>query len=192
MWIAVDIDNTVANTNLELVRRFGVHLKEYPSPEVPTQFFCTGEGLRLLQRAEPFPRAAETLKTLADLGYHIAYTSTRPGDALFLTARWLQKHGFPAGRVLCGLTREEKAEVAARELKAVAVFEDDPLLAVTLLNKVPALWLKDWPYNRKLHGGKGARWNAGRVIRFRAWGEVLKAVTTANPDLAALIDQKGE
>ncbi|RKO65731.1 hypothetical protein D7024_01270 [Desulfofundulus salinus] len=192
MWIAVDVDNTVANTNLELVRRFGVSLKKYPAPEVPPGFFCTEEGLRLLQRAEPFPRAAETLKTLAELGYRIAYVSSRPGDALFLTVRWLQKHGFPADQVLCGLDRQGKAEVATKELQAVAVFEDDPVLAAVLLAHVPALWLKDWPYNRKLPAGKGAKWNADRVIRFRAWSEVLKAVVTSNPDLAALIGKKGE
>ncbi|AEG15960.1 hypothetical protein Desku_2426 [Desulfofundulus kuznetsovii DSM 6115] len=191
MWIAVDVDNTVANTNLELVRRFGVPLNKYPAP-LPPGFFSTQEGLKLLQRAEPFPRAAETLKTLADLGYRIAYISSRPGDALFLTVRWLQKHGFPADQVLCGLDRQGKAEVATKELQAVAVFEDDPVLAAALLNKVPALWLKDWPYNRKLPAGKGARWNAERVIRFRAWSEVEKAVVTSNPELAALIGKKGE
>ncbi|HHW42606.1 MAG TPA: hypothetical protein GXX25_02145, partial [Desulfotomaculum sp.] len=85
-----------------------------------------------------------------------------------------------------------KVEVATKELQAVAVFEDDPVLAAALINKIPALWLKDWPYNRKLTAGKGARWNADRVIRFRAWGEVEKAVVTSNPDLAAITRGKGE
>lgn len=71
-------------------------------------------------------------------------------------------------------------------LNAVAYFEDDPFLVRPLLNKVPALWLKDWPYNRKLPLGKSARQNQNRVIRFSAWQEVKRVVIASNPELAAL------
>ena len=105
MWIAVDVDNTVANTNLELVRRFGLPLKKYPATQIPPEFFLSNEGMRLFQKTEPFPGAAEALNLFSELGYRIAYISSRPGDALFITVRWLQKHGFPADQVLCGLDR---------------------------------------------------------------------------------------
>ena len=79
------------------------------------------------------------------------------------------------------------------ELQVVAVFEDDPRLArQTLVNGVPAFWLKDWPYNRKLPPVKVAGSNAERVIRFKSWNEVQKAVITSNPDLATLTRGKGE
>lgn len=183
MWIAVDIDNTVANTNLELVRRFGISLKKYPAPEVPPGFFASREGLRLLQRAEPFPHAARALEVLAHLGYRIAYISSRPGDALFATVRWLQVHGFPADRVVTGLSRNAKVD-AVRELEPAAVFEDDPIAARTLAGEVPAVWLKDWPYNR-LSGRGGVRRPGSNVIRFKSWEEVLRAVISSNPELAA-------
>ncbi len=201
MWITADVDNTVANTNLELIRMFNISLRKYPSPEVPPEFFCGGdECLQMFQKVEPFPNAAETLQTMAQLGYKIAYLSSRPVAALFITVRWLQKHGFPADQVLCGLDPAGKVEVVTKELKAVAAFEDDPLLVAALLDKVPALWLKDWQYNRKLPKIKkcSARWNkdaircnADRVIRFKSWKEVQKAVVTSNPNLAALTFEEG-
>jgi len=193
MWIAVDVDNTVANTNLELVRRFGVPLKKYPATIIPPEFFLSNEGMRLFQKAEPFPGAAEALKLFSELGYRVAYISSRPGDALFITVRWLQKYGFPADQVLCGLDRNGKVNVIKNEFQAVAVFEDDPRLArQALVNGVPALWLKDWPYNRRLPPVKVAGFNAERVIRFKSWIEVQKAVITSNPDLVTLIRGKGE
>jgi hypothetical protein len=183
VWIAVDIDNTVANTNLELVRRFGISLKKYPAPEVPPGFFASREGMQMLQKVEPFPHAARALEVLADLGYRIAYISSRPGDALFATVRWLQVNGFPADQVVTGLVGDAKLDVI-RELEPTAVFEDDPIAVKMLVGRVPAVWLKDWPYNRP--GGRdGIQRPGSNVIRFKSWEEVFRAVISSNPELAA-------
>ncbi|MBO8128922.1 MAG: hypothetical protein H0Z39_06955 [Peptococcaceae bacterium] len=129
----------------------------------------------MLQKVEPFPHAARALGILADLGYRIAYISSRPGDALFNTVRWLQVNGFPADQVVTGLSRESKLNTV-RELGPAIVFEDDPVVAASLAGKVPALWLKDWPYNRKISQG---------VIRFKSWQEIFRAMISSNPELAA-------
>jgi|GEM_PF-1639766 len=196
MYITVDIDNTVANTHLELVRRFGrggVSVKEYPAPEIPPEYFLSSEGMRLFQEVEPFPGAAGALKLFSDLGYHIAYLSSRPVNALFITTRWLKKHGFPVDQVFCGLDRNGKIDAIKNKLRAVAVFEDDPGMAKqAIANGVPALWLKDWPYNRKLPPVKVTALIAERVIRFKSWTEVQKAVVTSNPDLATQVRHEEE
>ena len=196
MYIAVDIDNTVVNTNLELVRHFGqagISVKEYPAPEIPPEFFLSNEGLRLFQKAEPFPGAAEALKLFSELGYRVAYISSRPGAALFTTVRWLQKHGFPADQVLCGLDENGKIDTIKNKLRAVAVFEDDPrVVKQAMAHGVQALWLKDWPYNRKLPLVKVAGINVERVIRFKSWIEVQKVVIISNPALSALARREEE
>jgi len=136
------------------------------------------------------------LNLFSDLGYRIAYISSRPGQALFLTVRWLQKHGFPVDpirdQVSCGLNRKGKLEMLTKELSAVAVFEDDPYMArQALAHGIPAVWLKDWPYNRKLPPVKAAG-HISAAIRFKSWAEVQNAVITSNPDLAAIARGKGE
>ncbi|OAT83486.1 LNS2 domain-containing protein [Desulfotomaculum copahuensis] len=196
MWIAVDIDNTVANTNLELVRRFGIPLNKYPAPQIPPKFFTSDEGMRLFQRSEPFPGAADALRLFSDLGYRVAYISSRPGNTMFLTVRWLKSHGFPVeqarDQVSCGLDQNRKLEMITKELAAVAVFEDDPRMARYALVYGLTVWLKDWPYNRKLPPVKAPGYNTERVIRFKSWAEVQNAVITSNLDLAAITQRKGE
>lgn len=185
MWIAVDIDNTIANTNLALVRKFGISLRRYPAPEVPPDFFATVEGLRLLQEVELFLYADAALGILNNLGYQVAYLSSRPVNSLFITQRWLRETGCPPGEIRIGLDNGGKQELI-RELKPVAVFEDDPAVIRPLTNLYPpaALWLKEWPYNQQAKGGV-SRPGAGRVVRFGSWDEVCQVVTASNPFLAA-------
>ncbi|MBO8129273.1 MAG: hypothetical protein H0Z39_08770 [Peptococcaceae bacterium] len=183
VWIAVDVDNTVATTNLELVRRFDVSLKTYPS-KLPPGFFDSREGRRVLQEVQPFPLAEKTLATLAGLGYRIAYVTCRSSDALFATIRWLQVHHFPVDQVVTisgdlAAARKEKLNVI-RSLDPAAVFEDDPWVAGNLAGAF-TVWLKDWPYNRKLTQG---------VIRFKSWQEVFEATVSTNPGLALALKEK--
>lgn len=186
MWITVDIDNTIANTNLALVRKFGISLKKYPAPEVPPGFFATVEGLRLLQNVELFPYADTALDILNDLGYRVAYLSSRPAGSLFVTQRWLRENNCPPGEVRLGLPPAGGKQEFIRELKPVAVFEDDPAVIRPLFDLYPpaTLWLKNWPYNQPAKGGV-SRSGAGRVVRFGSWDEVCQAITASNPFLAA-------
>jgi len=190
VWIAVDIDNTIANTNLWLVRAFNITLKKYPAPEVPAGFFDSNESIKLFQDVEPFPDAAITLQILEGLGFKIAYISSRPKSVLLPTLHWLKQHEFPKQHdsskhhLFCGLTTNEKKVFLTQKLHAVACFEDDPVLAKSLLGEVPVVWLKDWPYNHKIPAHKNKRGEISRVTRFDSWWDVYNIVLTTNYGLA--------
>lgn len=180
-WIVVDIDNTVANTNRELVRKFGGSLDEYSFNQVPQGFFGTSEGLRLLQDAVAFPDAAWALRALMSLGARLQYVSCRPAGALSVTERWLQVNGFPKGPVLTGLSRKCKVYIVAGAMRPGMVFEDDPVVAASITPMVGMVWLKDWPYNRK-HPPPERPWPA-TVLRFDTWAEILHIALEARNGL---------
>ncbi|MDI6908023.1 MAG: hypothetical protein QMC81_11140 [Thermoanaerobacterales bacterium] len=159
MWVGVDVCNTLANVNLELLRRFNIRMNEYPAPIEP-EWFASSEGLRVLWAAEPFPGAAAALARLVRNGYRLVYVSSRPKEAEFITLRWLEFHGFPEAP-LCLLPRGRKV-ILSEKARVAAFFEDNPQEILTLKRAGVDVIVKDWPYNRAVQGS----------ARFKAWREV--------------------
>jgi hypothetical protein len=168
MWIGVDICNTIANVNLELVRRFNIALDVYPAANGPPRdFFSSPEGVKFFWNVEPFPHAAQALRRIAGAGYRLAYVSSRPRETYFVTKRWLALCGFPPGPVMLGLAAERKVALATRYGLA-GFFEDDPAVAAALAGAGIRVWLKDWPYNRKV--------GVKQLVRFREWREIARSI----------------
>ncbi len=168
MKVAVDICNTIANVNLELLRHFEtITFDKYPFPEVSRDFFLTGEGLRIFRKAEAFPGAADVLNKLSGRECQIVYVTSRSRTAEFITKRWLEIHRFPKGPVFF-VSQDKKADFAAR--KEIALFfEDEPYTAAAMLAAGIKVFLKDWPYNRHVRGKNLKRFKSWREIKVSNW-----------------------
>ncbi|MBM7854924.1 putative HAD superfamily protein [Desulfohalotomaculum tongense] len=168
MRVGVDICNTIANVNLELLRHFEtITFEKYPFPEVPRDFFMSGEGLRILRKAEPFPGAARVLYELSSKGCQIVYVTSRSRAAEFITRRWLEIHRFPK-RPVFFVPQDEKADFAVKK-KVVLFFEDEPCTATAMLDAGIQVLLKDWPYNRHVKGKNLKRFKSWREIKISDW-----------------------
>lgn len=139
--ILVDIDGTIAATVELLNEYFGVPLDEYPSP-LPEGFWESQAGLEVFRDVEPLPYAAEALSLVSKL----AYATVRPRAAGFITARWLQKYGFPDAPVYFVKSIREKAQLAVR-IGAVAAFDDDPKAPEAFTKRLVPAVLISRPYN---------------------------------------------
>jgi len=160
--IGVDIDNTIAATLPEILKRLGwktvAGYNLFRTRAEEERFFL--ENAEIFARVQPYSFAAEALQELAARGHEIAYISARPRHALGATELWLEVHGFPAGRVI--LTGDKPRVL--KEMDAAVMVEDAPgeIAAIGGLG-VPVI-IKDQVYNRFLPGP-----------RFSRWGQFLKA-----------------
>lgn len=162
MRLGVDIDNTVANLNEELVRRYNVSLEVYPSPDLPLGFFSTQEGLELLAQAKPLPGAAEVLRVLSRAGHEILYITSRPVLAINFTREWLKAWGFPRGGIVFVPRGFKKVFAACYGIDIF--FEDDPGEALGLQEVGTRVYMLEWPYNSNVEGV--------RIQRFSSWEEI--------------------
>lgn len=139
--IVVDIDGTIAATIEILNKRFGVPLDRYPSP-LPKGFWESEAGLEVYRDVEPLPHAAEALNLINEF----VYITIRPRVADFITARWLQKHGFPEAPVYFCNNMQEKG-LLAKQLGAVTAFDDDPKAPEVFARQLIPAVLISRPYN---------------------------------------------
>jgi hypothetical protein len=172
--IVVDIDNTIADTHGELLRRFNVPADRYPCPAVPNDFFGTPEGIKLLDSACPFPGAAAALRSLRMRGHWVVYATGRPVKALAVTGSWLRSNGFPAAPIFAGLSVKEKLDLAD-ETRPAAFFEDDPATVKGLAVAGHLILMKDWPYNRNLVSPV--------LIRFDEWNQALSMLASRGKEV---------
>lgn len=164
MLIGIDLCNTVANVNYELLKKFNnLSCKKYPFPEVPIDFFVSTEGLKIFMNARPFYRSQETLYQLNSLGYQIVYMTSRPQFAEFVTRRWLRMNGFPTGRI--EFVPSDKKAARAYETGMVAFFDDDPVVIQSLNKGAINIFVKAAPYNHHL--------NSPNIVRFKEWGNLM-------------------
>lgn len=157
MLIGVDIDNTIAATLPEILKRLGwktvTGYNLFRTREEEESFFM--ENAEIFARVQPYSFAAEALRDLVGRGHEIAYVSARPKHALGATELWLEVHGFPMGRVV--LT-QDKARVL-REIGAAAMVEDAPGEIAGIAASGAAVVIKDQVYNRFLPGPRFSRWS---------------------------------
>lgn len=161
--LGVDIDNTLADLNTELVKEYGISLEEYPARDLPTGFFSTDKGLDLLAKAKPLQGAVEALRVFSRLGSEVFYITSRHPLTLGLTREWLKAWGFPRGATVF-LPRGRK-KLFASACCIDLFFEDDPEEAAQLQDVVNQVYVLAWPYNAGL-GGPG-------IYRFASWEELL-------------------
>lgn len=163
MLIGVDICNTIANVNYELLQKFNINLKQYPAPEVPVGYFESTHGLEVFINSRPFFRAPEILHRMNTLGNRLVYVTSRPRIAGFVTRRWLAINGFPNGRVEF-VGSKEKA-VFAQDVGISMFFDDDPTVIKDLIEiGMKNVFVKNAPYNQ-FFVGTG-------INRFDNWNEL--------------------
>lgn len=162
MLVGVDVDNTIAATLPEILKRLGwktvaTGYNLFRTREEEERFFL--ENAEIFARVQPYSFAAEALQELVGRGHEIAYISARPKHALGATELWLEVHGFPQGRVI--LTRDKPG--ALRDLGASVMVEDAPAEVAALRALGMTAIIKDQVYNRPLPGPRFSRW--GQFLR---------------------------
>jgi hypothetical protein len=111
------------------------------------------EHLADLMAAEPYVGAVDALwelKTHVD----IAYTTSRPIEALFTTRRWLQIHGFPEGGIfICQPGQRLFADAAG-------IIDDDPrAISIQPISAANRIYVKAHTYNKNVIGTRFTRWS---------------------------------
>lgn len=143
----VDIDNTCAATNLVLQRLFNIPLDTYPSaPVVKSELFSSNAGKLVFEAAPAVLPVWAFLKCVEAGGVRVVYATGRPRVMEEATKGWLERHGFPRGEVLCGLSAEEKVLLALRE-RAAFIVDDDPLVLRLAEGCGVRTYAVLWPYN---------------------------------------------
>lgn len=92
--IFVDICNTIANVNNQLVKR-GFHTDIYPC-EVPVHVW---EDTLTFKEAEPIKPVIYFVTKLAAIG-KIFYLTARSQKFHDVTSDWLRRHGLPEGPII--------------------------------------------------------------------------------------------
>lgn len=146
MVTLVDICNTLADVN-SLLAKAGFDVENYPSSNLPSEFFKTSQGLKMLADAEPMPDSVYALNVFARLG-PVVYLTSRPLEAKLITLQWLTKHGFPRGKIIF---IQHKINILSRFRGSVLYADDDPAAALYAAEIGHQVHLIDWPYNRHVN-----------------------------------------
>jgi hypothetical protein len=142
-YIAVNVDNTLANTSLA---------GDVIPADLPEEFYLK-HLKELYFKTKPYPGAVETMSQIVQY-CDLVYTTARPRGAGFITLRWLAINGFPDGQLLFIPPQERYF------LDSIVVIDDDP--------RVPALYPPEWadrlyamaqPYNKLVHAHRFAKWS---------------------------------
>lgn len=168
MPIAVDICNTLADINGQLVKKIpGYCNSTYPFP-IPDGYFTSPDGLRVFSDAEPFLGTEKLLSSLAELFGGLVYVTTRPPEAEFVTRRWLAKHGYPESKIVFCKWEEKTAVYSS--LAPHLIIEDDPRVLETVKALNTLVMVPQWPYNSHIKGRRivPANWTTGLSQKERA------------------------
>ena len=134
--IAIDIDSTLHHYWDQFAaaakRRFGVDL---PYEHQVTWHFnrlrpeqlkaCIAEThtAATIERAEPYPGAADALRRWKDAGHFIHITSHRAVDAHDATTQWLDRVGIPYDELYCSYDKVTRC----REIGIDLLIDDSPV-----------------------------------------------------------------
>lgn len=140
--LAVDICNTIADVNGEIKKVFGANPNplSYLHPGVSPNFFKYNTWI--FEKALPFKGAAAVLNQLAKI-YKIVYITARPKEAELITLKWIEKNGFPMGKIFFSPQKHE----TAKHLNVMAAIEDAPHEIDSYLTAGIPVFVKKQPYN---------------------------------------------
>lgn len=163
--LAVDICNSLADINGQLEKKIPGYCNiTYPFP-IPDSYFTSPVGMRIFRDAEPFPKTARLLNSLAELFGGIVYVTTRPPEAEFVTMRWLTKNAFPKGEIM--FCKWEEKTAVYDSLDPYFIIEDDPRVLETAKELNVPILVPQWPYNCHVKGNRIilANWTTNRKER---------------------------
>jgi uncharacterized HAD superfamily protein len=165
MPTGIDIDNTIANTDLVILRELNAKFRTHYTQNAVTDA-SYAKSLKLPKVQEDYLnalfdsetfyaslpailRAVEGVDLIAEID-EIYYVSTRPAKFADVTMQWLDKHRFPVGQLY--LDVDDKAGFAV-EHGLEAFVEDCPNRAKALANSRIPVYLLSYPWNRQVHHG---------------------------------------
>ncbi|MBT1280259.1 hypothetical protein VTU32_08230 [Thermoanaerobacter sp. CM-CNRG TB177] len=141
--VAVDIDNTLIDTNRE-IQRLGYDISVYPNPELTADFWNTIEGINILFNAEPIKHTIKILLSFIGFGAEIVLVTSREQSLELLTRDWVSK--FLPGFEVYFLKDKH-------QLDADIYFEDDPYQIEKIISLNKYVMVPRWPYNKGLFEG---------------------------------------
>lgn len=131
--LVCDIDNTIADTAAELVRRFGDPDDPYDYDAYLPKAFATSQWPNIFRCAKPVSGSLEAHRALAAADWRIQFVTARLPFMVDATMQWLVANGY-MGRHVDGLTcGPHKADVLEEcyQTGARVVYVDDiPIAAV--------------------------------------------------------------
>ncbi len=166
--ILVDVDNTINNLQIDLLKFANKRLPEkrsyssfdsaaMESTEAPfdlvaAEFF---DSYELMGKSRPFIGAVESVALLKDSGFNVHVSSGRPAKLQHATVEWLERNGFmpyvsSVQLRAPGQTAEQFKLGAAKELDVVAVFEDTKSVAELLASNGITVHLIRRPWNKEI------------------------------------------
>lgn len=151
--IYVDIDGTIAATGERIEELYGIPVTKYPSP-LPEGFWETPEGLLVYRDAGVIPHS---VKALNNFDTEVVYATIRSPETEFITRRWLDKHGFPKGRLVFCKDHKDKVQSAIRD-GAVLIVDDDVRVVIEAQKHGLHALLIERPYNKGLNSVKYTTW----------------------------------
>lgn len=151
--IALDVDNTIADTNAALLGFLpGIDIKKYPTPGITLEFFEHNPWI--FTDTLPIKGAVEGVQYLSQY-FEIMYLTARPKWAKGITCTWLDRHGFPEGLVRC---TDDKPDWI-NKLGVNLAIDDSPKEIIAISKQVP-VFIFQQPYNIELaHIGKLFTWS---------------------------------
>jgi len=167
--LALDIDNTIADTNGTMLGFMpGLKIEKYPTPGITKEFF--EENPWIFTDTMPIKGAAEGVNYLSWY-WEIAYLTARPKWAEGLTSTWLKRHWFPEGLVIC---TDNKPDWIVK-LGANLAIDDSPK-EILAINKLIPVCIYEQPYNKDLsHIGDSFTWSSNWVRKIMAYNNLLVA-----------------
>lgn len=160
--LAVDIDNTIADTNGTMLGFMpGLEIEKYPTPGITKEFF--DDNPWIFTDTQPIKGAAEGAHYLS-FYWEIVYLTARPKWAEGITRSWLKRHWFPEGLVKC----TDKKPDWIKKLGAILAIDDSPNEIMALSKLIPVCRYEQ-PYNTELsHIGYSFTWSSNWVRNIMA------------------------
>jgi len=164
--MAMDIDNTIADTNKVLVESGFL-------PDIPTSYPTPGVD-QIIFKENPWifdccPTVKGSVKAVNYLSrfWEIVYVTARPKWAEEISWQWLLRHGFPEGEIYCTINKSR----VVKHLGISLAVDDSPEEIISLSRIVPVSIYRQ-PYNKNLAG------NHFSWTDFN-WGEHFKLLSAA-------------
>jgi len=139
--VCIDIDNTLANVNAELISR-GYDISQYPNPKLKDNFWKTDHGKRILLDAQPIKNTIRIAHTLINMGANPIFATKRSTALTAITYKWFQKHIKPIWGKSSVFYSQNKVS-----LNADIYFEDNPAEILEMLKAGKTVFTPTWSYN---------------------------------------------
>ena len=144
MLIAVDICNTLADVNEVLEKAIGHNPipSSYYHPNLPDNYFK--ENLWVFAHANPIEYSKEVLYKLSQKN-KIIYITARPIEAKAITIDWMNRFGYPGGKIIF----ERNKAAIAKEIGVDLAIDDAPHEIESYIRAGIGVLVKQQPYNIK-------------------------------------------